>query len=71
VRLNATQRAVLEGVDIDGRRFAQCDILLANADGSESCTRLMISGAKLEEFIGALAVCADESAIANIGRSYV
>lgn len=71
VKLNASARAVLESHEIDARHFLQIDLLLTNADGSETLSRVLVDGEKIAPLADALLRAAGETPIADVGRSYV
>lgn len=71
IRLNATQRATLEGLEIDGRPFVQFDILQSVDGGAESLMRVLIDAAKIDDLVDALRRSVEENAVADVGRSYV
>jgi hypothetical protein len=70
-RLNGQQRAVIEGVDVDGRRFLQLDIVEASPDGTEKLSRSLIAEDRARELTAAVLAALEESALADLGRSYV
>jgi hypothetical protein len=69
IRLNATQRATFEGVEIDGRAFVKLDILQSVDGGAESLTRVLIDAAKIDDLVDALKRSAEENADAELRRT--
>jgi hypothetical protein len=71
VQLNANARAVLESHEIDERHFLQIDLLIANEDGTESLSRVLVDGEKVGSLADALVRAASETPIADLWRTYV
>lgn len=69
IRLNATQRATFEGIEIDGRAFVNFDILQSVNDDAESLTRVLIDAAKVDDLVDALKRSAAENADAELRRT--